>query len=83
MRCRQDSRRESKGLQQLADTEIERQNTVVDIGQTARETKGELGRVKALVEANGQRAKQPLAGNGANLKQTVDVEAARIKEAGQ
>ena len=72
-----------KDLQQLAETESQRQNTVVDIGQKGLETQAELNRVKALVEDNDQRAKQKLEENDTNLKQTVDTEVARIKEAGQ
>ena len=49
-------------LQQLADTEIQRQNTVVDIGQTARGTKDDLDIVKSLVEDNDQIIKQKLDG---------------------
>ena len=36
-----------------------------------------------MVEANNQRTKQTTRGTDANLKQTVDAEVARIKEAGQ
>ena len=70
-------------LQQQAAAGIERQDQTVEVGQMARQTRDELERVKNTVSAHDQMAKQQLESHDANLKQTVDVEVARIKEAGQ
>ena len=69
--------------QQQAAAGIECQDQTVEVGQLARQTRDELERVKNTVSANCQRTKQQLEAHDANLKQTVDVEVARIKEAGQ
>ena len=60
-------------LQQQAAAGVCRQHQTVEVGQMARQTRDELERVKDTVSAHGQRTKQQLEANDANLKQTVYV----------
>ena len=65
-----------RDLQRAAETESQRQDTVVSLGT-------EINRMKERIENNDREIKQRLEANDATLKQAVDTEVTRIREAGQ